>query len=154
MLLWFKTIIKDVYELYLQKIKDVIEGDFTWVSCITLCLKKIFFEERKSQRYHASGFQTTLWNHNNKKKKQFGTSTKIDTLTRIKSQHIQPTNIWEGSQECLRERAVSATNCAGKLEKHVQNNETGPLSHTIHKAEIDQGLQHKAWYHKTPRRKT
>lgn len=27
------------------------------------------------------------------KKKQFGTSTKIDTLTRIKSQHIQPTNI-------------------------------------------------------------
>ena len=47
----------------------------------------------------------------------------------------------------LRERAVSATNCAGKLEKHVQNNATGPLSHTIHKAEIDQGLQHKAWYH-------
>ena len=44
----------------------------------------------------------------------------------------------------LRERAVSATNCAGKLEKHVQNNATGPLSHTIHKAEIDQGLQHKA----------
>ena len=57
---------KDVYELYLQKIKDIIEGDMTWVSCITLCLKKIFFEERKSQRYHASGFQTTLQNHNNK----------------------------------------------------------------------------------------
>lgn len=31
------------------------------------------------------------------------------------------------------ERIISLTRVPGKLEKDIQNNETGPLSHTTHK---------------------
>ena len=43
----------------------------------------------------------------------------------------------------------------GKLSNHMQNNETGPLSYSIHKnkTQMDQRLEHKTWNHKTPGRK-
>ena len=43
----------------------------------------------------------------------------------------------------------------GKPNSHMQKNQTGLLSHTIHKNKLkmDSRLKYKTWNHKTPRRK-
>ena len=53
------------------------------------------------------------------------------------------------------ERIVSSIMVLEKLDCHIQKNETGPLSYTIHKNQLqmDERLKCKTWNHKTPRRK-
>lgn len=63
-------------------------------------------------------------------------STEQSREPRIKPQHIWSTNIQQGAKNTKGERIVSSAPGAGKLEKHRQNNETGPLPHTTHRKKL------------------
>lgn len=64
-------------------------------------------------------------------------------------QGIQNTHWTVGKGQCPQQMVLEI------LDKHMQKNEAGPLSHTTHRNELkmDQRLIHKTSYHKTPRRK-
>ena len=47
---------------------------------------------------------------------------------RNKPIHIQSINLWQRSQTRQREKTISSINHVGKLDSHIQKNETEPKS--------------------------
>lgn len=77
--------------------------------------------------------------------KKYGTGTKIDTQTNRTEDRPQKQtydylvnqSLTKEARICNGKRTVSSTNGVGKLNSYMQKNETGSLSHNIHKNKLE-----------------